>query len=209
MPRTVIEEIYIPAGQAKAFTVSKGQIFRIQQVEEKQVADVILINADNRREKFHAGYTVILNCIKGIGNTKAVKELYSQPPYENVMATVIDDPVGIHFPYMGTRCSRTIYKLRDKVDVPPHRTCQDNLAEVIAPYGLGPEEVPDVFNVWMNVDIDKNGCFVFKPPVVGHDGYIDIKAEMNLLVAVSACPSDKVPVNDFRIKPLKAIIYEA
>ena len=124
------------------------------------------------------------------------------------MATVIDDPVGVHFPYIGTRCSRLIYKLRDNVDAPPHRTCQDNLAEAIAPYGLRPDDVPDVFNVWMNVDIDDDGCFVIKPPVVGPDGYIDIKAEMNLLVAVSACPSDIAPVNDFKIKPLKVVIYE-
>ena len=33
-----------------------------------------------------------------------------------------------------------------------HRSCQDNLAEVLAPYGLGEDDVPDVFNAFMNVD---------------------------------------------------------
>jgi hypothetical protein len=208
MERKIVKEIFIPAGEARAFIVNKGQIFRLMQVEEKQVADVIFFNANDYRETFHAGHSIWLNCIEKVGNIKRITKLYSKPPKENLMAVVIDDPVGVHFPYIGTRCSRLIYKLRDNVDAPPHRTCQDNLAEAIAPYGLGPDDVPDVFNVWMNVDIDENGCFIIKPPVAGPGDYIDIRAEMDLLVAVSACPSDIAPVNDFRIKPLKVILYE-
>ena len=199
-------EIFVPAAQGRAFTVKNGQIFRIAQVEEKQVADVIFLNANDYKETFNAGHTTWLNCIEKTGTVKKVTKLYSKPPRENVMATVVDDPVGINFAYMGTKCSRLIYRLRDKVDAPPHRTCQDNLTEAIAPYGLGPDDVPDVFNIWMNVDIGEDGRYIIKPPTVGPNDYIDIRAEMDLLVGVSACPQDIAPVNEYRIKPLKVII---
>jgi uncharacterized protein YcgI (DUF1989 family) len=126
------------------------------------------------------------------------------------MFTVIDDPVGVHYAYAGARCNRLSYKFRDNIDAPPHRSCQDNLAEAIAPYGLTPDDVPDVFNIWMNVDIDpKTNLFVIKPPLVKKGDYIDMRAEMDCLVAVSACPSDKIATNNYGIKPLKVEIYSS
>lgn len=207
MPGSV-QEILIPAREARAFIVRRGQRFRLTQVEGEQVADAIFINANDYREAFHAGHTVYMACLEGTGNIKRVTHLYSKPPRENVMLTVTADPVGVHFAHIGTRCSRLIYRTRDKVDAPPHRTCQDNLAEAIAPYGLTPDDVPDVFNIWMNVDIDEHGRFVVKPPTVKRDDFIELRAEMDCLVAVSACPSDRAAVNNFRIKPLRAAIYD-
>jgi uncharacterized protein YcgI (DUF1989 family) len=207
--RQLAQEIFIPAGCARAFTVSAGQVIRLAQVEEKQVADAVFLNAADHRESFHPGYSAILNGVEGIGGTRRLTKLYSKPPGEHVMATVTDDPVGVHWAYSGVRCSRMTYRVRDKVEVPPHRSCQDNLAEVLAPYGLGPDDVPEVFNIWMNVEIDPiSDLFVIKPPLVGADGYIEIRADMELLVAISACPSDIAPVNDYRIKPLRVLIYD-
>jgi uncharacterized protein YcgI (DUF1989 family) len=203
----VSQDILIPAGEARAFVVRKDETFRLIQVEGEQVADATFFNANDYREGYHAGHTAYLACLEGTGNIKRVKKLYSKPPRENVMLTVTEDPVGIHFAFIGNRCSRLIYRVRDKVAAPPHRTCQDNLAEAIAPYGLTPDDVPDVFNIWMNVDIDGNGCFVVKPPAAQKDDFIEFRAEMDCLVAVSCCPSDIAPVNNFRIKPLRAAIY--
>lgn len=199
----VSKSIDIPAGEGRAFTVSKGQVFRLVQVEEKQVADAVFVNQANIRERFHPGFTVWLNCIKGLGNMRRVKELYSAPPFENVMATIEEDKVGQNFAYMGTRCSRLIYKLRDSVDAPPHRTCQDNLALALAPYRIRPDDIPDVFNIWMNVEISKNGCFVIKSPTVRKGDFVRFRAEMDLIVAISACPNDTQPVNDYKVKPLR------
>jgi uncharacterized protein len=200
-------EILIPASHARAFEVPKDHVFRLAQVEGGQVADVIFFNNKDRNERFHAGYTAWFGCIRGNGTIRKVAELYSAPPFENVMATVVKDTVGVHFPYIGVRCSRRIYKMRDNTQAPPHRTCQDNLAEVIAPYGLEAWDVPDVFNLWMNVDIDENGCFVHRKTLAKKDDYMDLKAEMDLLVAISACPNDTTSLNDYRTKPLKAIVF--
>ena len=203
-----VQDILIPAREARACVVRCGQRLRLIQVEGEQVADAIFFNANDYREAFHAGHSAYMACLEGTGSIKRLTHLYSKPPRENVMLTVTADPVGIHFAYIGTRCSRLIYRTRDKVDAPPHRTCQDNLAEAIAPYGLTPDDVPDVFNIWMNVDIDKNDRFVVKPPTVKRGDFIELRADMDCLVAVSACPSDRAAVNNFQIKPLRAAIYD-
>lgn len=196
----------IPAGFARAFTVNRGEILRIAQVEGGQVGDVIIFNAHDTKEHFHVSGSLILNAIEGIGNMKYITKFYSQPSRENLMFTVVEDTTKVHFVWNGARCSPKIYQMRDNVSVPPHRSCQTNLAEAIAPYGLGPDDVPDVFNVFMNVEVEGN-IFVIKPTTVGKNDYIDMRAEMDCLVAVSACPSDRAATNQGKIKPLKVQIF--
>ena len=77
MSRKAVKEIFIPAGEARAFVVDKGRIFRIVQVEEKQVADVVLFNANDYKETFHAGHSIWLNCIEKVGNIRRITKLYS------------------------------------------------------------------------------------------------------------------------------------
>jgi uncharacterized protein len=202
----LVKQIIVPAGQAEAFVVKAGQVLRIGQVEGDQVGDVIMFNAHDYKEHFHVSESLILNWIEGCGDLKHITKFYSQPSRENLMFTVLEDTTKVHFVWNSARCSPKIYEMRDKVSVPPHRSCQTNLAESIAPYGLSPDDVPDVFNVFMNVDIVGNKLRI-NQPIVKKDDYIDMRAEMDCLVAVSACPSDRAVTNAGKIKPLKAEIF--
>ena len=67
-----------------------------------------------------------------------------------------------------------------------------NLVEALEPHGLTPEDVPDVFNMFMNVSYDDEGRYHIHGPVAGKGGYIDMRAEMDSLVALSACPAGDV-----------------
>ncbi|MCY4065437.1 MAG: DUF1989 domain-containing protein, partial [Rhodospirillaceae bacterium] len=64
------------------------------------------------------------------------------------------------------------------------------------------------FNVFMNVDLFTDGSFKILPTEAGPDDYIDLRAEMNVLAAVSACPADTSPTNNFRSAPLAIRIFE-
>jgi uncharacterized protein len=205
--RELISDLIIPAGEARAFLVEKGQILRIAQIDGHQVGDVIIFNAHDYKEHFNVSESLILNWIEGTGDLKHIEKFYSQPSRENLMFTVLEDTTKVHFIWNGARCSPKIYAMRDKIQVPPHRSCQTNLAGAIAPYGLSADDVPDVFNVFMNVDIVGNK-FEIKPPIVGKDDYIDMEAQMDCLVAISACPSDRAITNAGSLKPLRAEIFK-
>ena len=196
----VLEDVVIPAGRAHAFLVPRGAILRIHLVEARQVGDCCFFNAEDRREVFHVGQTWALNGLLGTGTAKSFRHFYSKPPRENVMLTVVDDTVRNHWGNMGGRCSRRLYALRD--GDASHRSCQENLAEALAPHGLGGDDIVDVFNVFMNVELDAAGGFRILPPQTKAGDYIDLRAEMNVLAAVSACPADRNATNDGRAKPL-------
>lgn len=206
MPR-IVEDIMIPASHGKAFVVKKGQILRIIEVDGVQVADCTFLNAHDYREGYHAGQSVGLNMLEGIGTMRRLTKLYSKPPRENVMLTVVDDPVGVHFVWSGGRCSRMVYALRDGIAV-YHRTCQENLEEALAPFGIEPDGIPDVFNAFMNVDIIDEKKMVFNRPPTKPGDYIDLRAEMDILAAISACPSDVSASTGFNPKRLQVHILQ-
>jgi len=193
-------DLVIPAGEARAFTVPTGRILRITALEGEQCCDAIFFNANNHRETFHAWYSYSFNCKEGTGNAFHLKTLYSKPPFERAMLTVVDDTVGNHFVICGGRCSPGIYRLRDGAE--GHRNCQGNLAEAIAPYGLGPHEVPDCFNIFMNAGVDERGLMYIRPPLSRRGDHLDLKAEMDVLCAVSACPDDLSVCNNGKPKPV-------
>ncbi|XWN30116.1 MAG: urea carboxylase-associated family protein [Devosia sp.] len=202
----IIDDMTVPARHARACVVDKGQILRIHQVEGEQVGDCAFFNADNVKEQFHVGQSWALNVMLGTGTAKAFTHFYSNPPYENVMLTVVDDTVRTHFGNCAGRCSTKLLQMRD--DVQGGRSCQENLAEALAPYGLLGEDIHDVFNVFMNVDLFVDGGFRVKPPLARKGDYIDLKAEMTILAAVSACPNTSNPVNNYNAKPLGLTVYE-
>jgi uncharacterized protein YcgI (DUF1989 family) len=196
----VLEDVVIPAGRAGAFLIPRGGVLRIYLVEARQVGDCCFFNADDHREVFHAGQTWALNGLLGTGTAKSWLHFYSKPPRENVMLTVVDDTVRNHWGNMGGRCSRRLYELRDGDT--RHRSCQENLAEALAPHGLGGDDIVDVFNVFMNVELDAAGGFRILAPETKPGDYLELRAEMNILAAISACPADRNATNDGRAKPL-------
>ena len=96
--RRLLEEFFIPKCSSRAFLLKKGQVLRVIAHEGKQVADIRFLNANDYREQFSAANSISLNSIEGVGGRKKLKKLYSKPPWQQVMLTVIDDKVGVHLP---------------------------------------------------------------------------------------------------------------
>lgn len=200
MERHLTQEVIIPASQGAAIEVKKGEVLRIHLVEDRQVGDCVFFNANDYREVFHVGQTWAMNVILGTGTAKQFKHFYSKPPRENVMFTVLEDTVGNHWGNCGGRCTARLYELRENNT--SHRSCQENLTEALRPYGITGDDIVDIFNVFMNVDLHPDGGFEIKAPTAVKGDHIDLLAEMDVLAGISACPSDNVPTNDFRAKPL-------
>lgn len=195
--------------------INKGQIFRVIEHEGKQVVDLTFLNADNYKEHFAAESSALLNSLQGIGGYYRLTKLYSKPPYENIMATVIDDKVGDgarggdragHF--LMCHCSKRLVK---HLGAPPGvRTCSDNFADAFREIGLKQEDTYDetIFNVWMQSWLSEDGSMNFAPPLAEVGDFIDFRAEMNLMAVISVCPDESSPCNDFEAKAMRFQILE-
>lgn len=203
----ILEHIVIPPSQARAVTVRKGHVLRISQVEGGQVGDCVFYNAHDYKEMFHVGQTWALNVGLGLGTAKNFPNFYSKPPRENLMLVRIADTYGEHWGNIGARCSSRMLKMRDGLDNVP--SCQENLTKALAPYGLTGDDIIDIFNVFMTADLHPDGGFTIRPTRAKPEDYIDLRAEMDILAAVSACPALKSATNGGVAKSLALTVYEA
>ena len=87
----------------------------------------------------------------------------------------------------------------------------DALTDVTGEFGMPPERVPDVFNLWMNVEYTADMGIEIKEAQCQKGDYIDFLAHMDCLIALSACPGTEKSVsmiNGDVNKPLKAEIWQ-
>ena len=209
MSRKLVDEIMVPAEHARAFHVNSGQIMRIIAVEGRQVGNVAVFDAHNYRDVYDPYISYELNCIQGTGNSSRIRYLYSRPPGLNLMFEVTDEPVARHWIMAGARCNQRTYEIHTGI-TEKLRNCQDSLAEAIADYGMTSEDVPELFNLWMNVDYTPDGNLDVLPCMAHKGDYIDFLAHMDCLVALSSCAGGQVipQLNAGPDKPLKAEIWE-
>lgn len=207
MTRSIVASVTVPRCEGRAVEVRAGQHLRIIAIDGPQVADSTFLALDNHREGYHAGQTVALNMLAGTGTMRRITTLWSRPPYERPMLTVTDDPVGVHFAWNGGRCSRGVYSIRDGIES-DHRTCQGNLEEAVRPWSVDADLIPDVFNVFMYTDVENEDTLVFRPSPANKDDYIDLRAEIDVLAAVSACPSETSASNHGDPKRLGLEVWE-
>ena len=121
------------------------------------------------------------------------------------MFTVLTKKDGVYW-LSGGRCNRRTYELRGVKGY--HKNCQDILAECIEPYGMTAYDVPDVFNIFMNPVLHEDGTYEHKASPVSKGDYVDLLAEMDCLVVISACPDDLSAYNNFAAKSLGIRVFD-
>lgn len=118
------------------------------------------------------------------------------------MLNIIEDTNGRN-DFLLTPCSADTFRIIYN-DENPHRGCFGNLAEALAPYGVKEFMIPIAFNCFMNVVVDVNSpCLELKvlPPTSKAGDYISFRAEMDLVVALTACSA--LQSNGGSFKPIR------
>ena len=171
----------IPARSGTAFRLAKGATLTVIDPRGEQVADLLAYSADDVGEVVSSGRT--LDYAETIRLTAGSK-LYSNR--SRVMLTIVSDDVGRH-DFLLTPCSIDTF-LHFYPDLPPHRGCFGNLAEALAPHGIGPDQIPVAFNCFMNVPVDcDSGKLRVLPPTSKAGDTIVFRAEMDLIIGLTAC----------------------
>ena len=176
-----------------AFELAKGRQLRVIDLEGEQVADLIAFNLADKREWLSSGRSI--DYANRIYLTKG-DVLYSNR--SRPMLTILEDDVGRH-DFLLTPCSPETFQIIYKNNA-AHPSCFANLAAHLAPFGFAPDVIPTTFNVFMNVEIDANGALTILPPRSKAGDSILLRAEMDLIVGLTACSAEMS--NNYRFKPI-------
>jgi urea carboxylase-associated protein 1 len=200
VPGRVIFETVLPPRGYVAREIARGQIMRVVDLEGRQVGDLVAFNRADLAEKFWISNTIRLN---GTVFLTTGHVLYSE--LSNPMFTILADTCGRHDLLAGS-CNAEIDKVRYGVDA--HYGCVENFLAALAPYGMARKDIPMSLNFFMNCPVDASGAWTIATPVSKAGDYVDLRAEMDCVVALSNCPQDLNPCNDGQLKPLHLIVYQ-
>ncbi|MXP09204.1 DUF1989 domain-containing protein [Pseudoblastomonas halimionae] len=162
-----------------AFRVAKGQYLTVIDPEGGQVSDLVCYSADDVGEVLSNGRTFDYEETIRLGKGNRLWSNRSHP-----MLTIVEDSCECH-DFLLTPCSEATFE-HFYPDKPVHRGCFGNLAEALQPYGIGEDAIPTAFNVFMNVETE-GGTVAVKPPLSKAGDRIVLRAEMDLIVGLTAC----------------------
>ncbi|WP_126173845.1 DUF1989 domain-containing protein [Altericroceibacterium xinjiangense] len=171
----------IPPRSGAALRLEQGQVLRVIDPEGVQVSDLVAYSAADVRETISNGRTFDYEETIRLSTGH---RLWSNR--SNTMLTIIEDTVGCH-DFLLTPCSEATFR-HFYPDQPVHRGCFGNLAEALAPFGIESDAIPTAFNLFMNVPVDPaDGTVQVLPPVSKPGDFIRLRAEMDLVIGLTAC----------------------
>jgi hypothetical protein len=182
----------IDPGSGAALPLARGQHLRIIDIEGGQTGDLMAFSPDGR-ERLSNGRSFDYN-----GKIRLTTGDVLWSDRSNAMLTIVADDVGRH-DFLYASCSLEMYRIQYGA-TEYHANCHDNLLAALHELGVEPDSLPTAFNFFMNVDVLADGRLKIQPPTCRKGDSMVLRAEMDLAIALSACPA--ATCNDGPPRPL-------
>ncbi|OAO89102.1 hypothetical protein AXX17_ATUG04570 [Arabidopsis thaliana] len=193
------QEWLIPATEGLGFQLAKGQVVRVTDIEGEQVADFTAYYANDTTERLDPSVT--MDALHKMKVTPG-DILYSNK-YRPILTIVSDTTAGVH-DFINSACRPEMYEvLYNKKD---HASCYNNINQALAPFGLPVPDQHYPFNLFMNTVIEPDGKIRIDRPVSKAGDYVDLRAEEDLIIAISACPTSESVCNGYRVAYMNAFM---
>ena len=182
------ELVTIPARRGKAARARQGQLIRIINTHGTQVVDAWAFNQSDPAEwmAMEASRAWFMKLTAAVGDSFVTNR-------RRPILTLVEDTSGCAHDTLMAPCDRDRYALLGVTGV--HDNCRDNLGAALAELGVAIPATPPSLNVFMNIPWTPDGRLSWGEPVSAAGSYAVFRAEMDLLVAFSACPQDILPIN--------------
>jgi urea carboxylase-associated protein 1 len=203
----VVDEI-CAAGEPWVKLVMQGQVFRIVDLGGNQAVDTLFYNASRATERYSANNT-ILNQQMLYLTTGSM--LYSN--CGNVMLTIVADTCGRH-DTLGGACAAESNTVRYGQEKFPMHSCRDNFLHALAHdpvcdhLGISKRDLPSNINFFMNVPVTEEGGLEFVDGISAPGKYVEMRAEMDVVVLISNCPQLNNPCNGYDPTPIRLLVWD-
>ncbi len=206
--QAVVNEI-CAAGEPWTKIVKQGQFFRIVDLEGNQAVDTLFFNANHALERYSATDTI-----------RAQNKLYLTTGsklcsnFGNTMLTIVADTCGRH-DTLGGACAAESNTVRYALEKYPMHSCRDNFLHALAhdtaceQLGMSKRDIPSNINFFMNVPVTEDGGLEFVDGISAPGKYVEMRAEMDVLVLISNCPQLNNPCNAYNPTPIRLLVWDA
>jgi uncharacterized protein len=191
----VAQRIMVPAREGRGLRIASGTLFRVIDVEGGQCGDLFAYRSSDVSEYASAAHTRV-----------HVNRLFPKPGQHFVtnhrrpiLLLERDDSPGVH-DMLVAACDPTRYAGLGVAGW--HASCQENLRDAMRGLGFERIEIPQPINLFTNIPVLEDGGLDWRPASTRAGDSVTVRAEMDCVIVLSACPQDIVPINDKRPTPL-------
>jgi urea carboxylase-associated protein 2 len=197
---TILFEDLVPAAATWSHVLKRGTALRITDTEGHANAGALFYNWENPTERYNMPDTLKAQHIARLTRGDV---LYSD--MGRILCSITEDRVGWHDPLSGCSNAALVRSKYGEARYQEHRNdyyknAYDSFVIELAKYGLGPRDMVAPVNFFSKVVVDERGGMQF---VRGHSkpgGFLELRADMNVLVVLNTCqhPLDPNPTYDPR-----------
>lgn len=203
---SLISDIYVPARAPFSAMLKQGQRIRIVDLEGQQAVDALFYNARDVTERYSAQDTLAVQSLQG-GRYDLTTGSVLLSNEGRAMLKITADSCGFHDSCAGA-CSCESNTVRFGHETRFMHACRENFVTELAKYGMDKRDLVSNVNFFMNVPIRPNGELTVDDGVSGPGGYVELEAQMDVLVLISNCPQVNNPCNGFTPTPIQIVISE-
>ncbi|HTY80946.1 MAG TPA: urea carboxylase-associated family protein [Candidatus Bathyarchaeia archaeon] len=185
---TTSERLLIPARCGVAARVTAGQRITVINTHGTQVVDTWAFSARDVAEwmSMEASRAWFLKLRAAVGDSFLTNQ-------RRPILTLVEDTSGGAHDTLIAACDLPRYRLLGVQG--HHDNCRDNLHSALGALGVTAPATPSPLNLFMNIPWTADGTLAWAEPVSTPGSYVAFRAEMDLIVAFSACPQDILPIN--------------
>jgi uncharacterized protein YcgI (DUF1989 family) len=180
--------VTIPARRGVAARVRAGQQIRIVNTHGTQVVDTWAFSSEDVTEwmAMEASRAWFLKLAAAVGDSFVTNR-------RRPILTLVEDTSACAHDTLMAPCDAQRYGLLGVTGY--HDNCRDNLHAALRELRISIPATPPSLNVFMNIPWTADGRLSWGEPVSAPGSYALFRAEMDLVVAFSACPQDVLPIN--------------
>ena len=199
-PALITWDEVIPGGAYWSRIIKRGTTLRLVAPEGSRGVAFLCYNADNTIERYNAADTAKIQF-----NAFLKKGMLLYSDMGRVLFSITEDTCGLHDTLGG--CSNLA--TNSKYGEGDFKNSRDNFLLALIKRNLGKKDIMPNLNLFTRIAVDPNGNLSWAEKNAQPGDFIDLRAEMNVLVVLSNCPHPLDPSPTYDAKPIRAIVWNA
>jgi urea carboxylase-associated protein 1 len=209
VPEDAQRSFIVEAGEPFMAEIQKGQVVRIIDLEGNQAVDTLFYNAHDYSDRYSAQDT-----IREQGNVYLTTGTRLMSTKGHVLLTITADTCGRH-DTLGGACATESNMVRYSLEKGQMHACRQSFMKGIEEWNgwvghqaLTKSDVTSNINFFMNVPITPDGGLTFADGVSAPGKYVEMRAEIDVLMLISNCPQLNNPCNGYNPTPIQVLIWD-
>ena len=205
----ILSEETIPGGAMWSCVLRRHRTLRLTDIEGGVNVGVLLYNHDHPLDRLNLPDT-----LKAQHTAKLTAGYVLYSDMGRVLCSVSADTCGWHDPLGGhstaalvrAKYGNSIYQHERNAF---HRNARDQFLIELGKWGLGKADFAANINFFSKVAVDEAGKMRFQQGNSKAGNYLDLRAELNVLVVLNTCQHPMDPDPRYSPKSLQAIVYKS